>query len=142
MNKSQERSKEFEKILAQERFILMATEEIWTAMESKGVSKAQLAKKLKKTKPFITQLLSGSRNMTLRTFAELADALGVVPKIALKGYEVIIAGAESNDFNEYLEEIDIRYFAVGNLRNLHPKQFMNFAENHDDVQDWTELEAA
>lgn len=61
---------------AQERLVFEATEMIAKLMEEKNVSRADLARKIGKSKAFITQVLSGSRNMTLGTIAELVYALG------------------------------------------------------------------
>lgn len=46
------------------------------ALAREGVTKAQLAQRLGKGKSFVTQILGGDRNMTLRTVADVADALG------------------------------------------------------------------
>jgi transcriptional regulator with XRE-family HTH domain len=65
----------YERLLAQEALILDATELISELMEARGLSRAELAKRIGKARGFVTQVLSGSRNMTLRTFADLAYAL-------------------------------------------------------------------
>jgi transcriptional regulator with XRE-family HTH domain len=62
--------------LEQERFILDATEMICELMIEAGVSKSELAARLGKTKGFVTQLLSGNRNFTLRTLSDVLVALG------------------------------------------------------------------
>jgi antitoxin component HigA of HigAB toxin-antitoxin module len=59
----------------QEFLAFAATELICSLMKQKGMNKATLATKIGKSKAFVTQLLSGSRNMTLHTFADLAFAL-------------------------------------------------------------------
>jgi transcriptional regulator with XRE-family HTH domain len=63
------------KLVAQEVLITQATEEIWRAMEEAGINKAELAKKMGVTKGHISQILNGSRNMTLRTLADICFAL-------------------------------------------------------------------
>lgn len=63
------------RLLREEELILDVTEAISAAMQEAGISKAQLAKRMGRTKGFITQLLSGGRNLTLRTLAGIADAL-------------------------------------------------------------------
>ncbi|MBI4572036.1 MAG: helix-turn-helix transcriptional regulator [candidate division NC10 bacterium] len=63
-------------LFEQERAALLATEEILKLMEREGISKADLAKALGKSKAYITQALSGGRNMTLRTLASFAWACG------------------------------------------------------------------
>ncbi len=67
---------EDERLLSQERFIVEATELICELLERDGVSRQELADRLGKTKGFVSQVLSGERNMTLRTLADLAHALG------------------------------------------------------------------
>ena len=76
-------SDENARLLAQESLILDASERILEEMERKGISKSQLAGALGKTKAYVTQLLSGGRNMTLRSFADIAFALGMTAKVQL-----------------------------------------------------------
>lgn len=64
------------KVFQQERLILEVTELIERLMKQQGVSKAQLAEKLGTTKGYITQLLDGRTNMTLRTISDVMVALG------------------------------------------------------------------
>jgi len=61
--------------LEQELLLVSATELICELMQKKNVSRADLAKRIGKSKAFITQVLRGTRNMTLRTLADLAGAL-------------------------------------------------------------------
>jgi transcriptional regulator with XRE-family HTH domain len=61
-------------LFQQERAVLLATEEVLKLMEREGISKADLAKALGKSKAYITQALSGGRNMTIRTLAAFAWA--------------------------------------------------------------------
>ena len=63
------------RLLREEALIQDAAEAVSVVMQEEGISKAQLAKRMGRTKGFITQLLSGGRNLTLRTLAGLADAL-------------------------------------------------------------------
>lgn len=76
------------RLLREEELILEVTETVSAVMQEEGVSKAQLAKLMGKTKGFISQLLSGGRNLTLRTLAGLVDALG---------YRVIITVSKDRD---------------------------------------------
>ena len=70
----------YERKLAQETLIFEATEEICRVMgpdqDSGEITRKQLAERLGKSKSHVTQLLSGERNLTLRTLADLAGALG------------------------------------------------------------------
>lgn len=62
--------------LAEERLIADVTEALWDVMEQMDVSKTELATRLGKSKGHVSQLFSGSRNMTLRTLAEICFVLG------------------------------------------------------------------
>lgn len=68
--KTPEARREYE----QERLIAWVFERIAEAMEMSGKSKAVLARALNTSRANITQLLSGQRNATLRTLADLAWA--------------------------------------------------------------------
>jgi len=65
-----------ERLLDQERLILHVTEVVVGLMHETNVSRQDLATRLGKSKGFVSQLLSGERNMTLRTLADLGHALG------------------------------------------------------------------
>ena len=67
---------EFRKLLAQEELILEVTETICELLENEKVSRKGLADRLGKTKGFISQLLNGGRNLTLRTVADILHVLG------------------------------------------------------------------
>ncbi len=60
----------------QERVILEATMIIQKLLKEKALSKADLALRLGKSKAYITQLLNGQTNMTLRTISDVFSALG------------------------------------------------------------------
>jgi transcriptional regulator with XRE-family HTH domain len=59
----------------QERAILEATELICEIMDKRRVTRSELARRLGKTKGFVTQLLDGRANMTIRTLADIFTAL-------------------------------------------------------------------
>lgn len=60
----------------QEELILETTELIAKVMTENNVSKSDLASKLGKSKPHVSQCLSGEQNLTLRTLADIFGALG------------------------------------------------------------------
>lgn len=68
--------KEFERLMAQEDLILEVTEAFCDILKAEKVKKRTLAEMLGKTKGFISQILSGGRNLTLRTMADMAFSLG------------------------------------------------------------------
>ncbi len=66
---------EHRRLYEQERLLVEVTELLTQVMEKKGMSRAQLAHKLGKSKAFVTQVLRGNHNMTLRTLADLFGAM-------------------------------------------------------------------
>ncbi len=69
-------SVERRRLLRAEELILEVTEALAEALARENLSKAGLAERLGKSRAFVTQVLAGNRNLTLRTAAEFADALG------------------------------------------------------------------
>jgi transcriptional regulator with XRE-family HTH domain len=63
------------RLLRQEELILEVTEALAEAMTRQGITKAELARRLGKSKGFVSQVLAGDRNLTLRTIADISDAL-------------------------------------------------------------------
>lgn len=82
-SKDELRSDSQKKIYAAEELTFNVTEDLLIIMEDAKITKSQLASDLGKTKSYISQLLSGSRNMTLRTLSELCYVLDVTPSISL-----------------------------------------------------------
>jgi transcriptional regulator with XRE-family HTH domain len=76
---------EFRKLLAQEELILEVTETLCELLEKEKISRRELADRLGKTKGFVSQLLNGGRNLTLRTVADILHVLGY--RVALKAYK-------------------------------------------------------
>jgi transcriptional regulator with XRE-family HTH domain len=63
------------RLLRQEELILEVTETLAEALAREGITKTELAARLGKTKAFVSQILAGNRNLTLRTLADVAEAL-------------------------------------------------------------------
>jgi len=59
------------KLYQQERIIFEVTELVCKLMEQKEINKTELSNKLKKSKGYVTQLLNGTANMTLRTISDV-----------------------------------------------------------------------
>jgi transcriptional regulator with XRE-family HTH domain len=85
---------EFRKLLAQEELILEVTETLCEILEKEKISRKELADRLGKSKGFISQLLNGGRNLTLRTVADILHVLGY--KVSLTPYKETRQKQESN----------------------------------------------
>lgn len=73
----------FSKLVQQEDFILEVTEALVEALRQSGMNQSDLAKRLGCTRGFVSQLINGGRNLTLRTVADVAHAIGVQPKFSV-----------------------------------------------------------
>jgi transcriptional regulator with XRE-family HTH domain len=71
------------KLAAQEELILAVTEAIWEELNRQRWTKSQLAEALGTTPANVTQWLNGSRNLTLRTLADIGRVLGVRVQLQL-----------------------------------------------------------
>jgi transcriptional regulator with XRE-family HTH domain len=85
---------EFRKLLAQEELILEVTETICNILDSEHISRKELADRLGKSKGFVSQLLNGGRNLTLRTIADNFHVLGY--KVTLATHKKEVKRQESN----------------------------------------------
>ncbi|MBU4354072.1 MAG: helix-turn-helix domain-containing protein [Proteobacteria bacterium] len=56
--------------------IMEVTETLCELLEKEKISRKELADRLGKSKGFISQLLNGGRNLTLRTVADILHVLG------------------------------------------------------------------
>lgn len=77
-------SEENAKLVAQELLITEVTEGIWKAMKEADINKTDLANRVGVSKGYVSQVLSGSRNMTLRTLSDICFALDKEAKIAIE----------------------------------------------------------
>lgn len=78
----------FVSALAQESLITDIQEEICRLMQEKGISRNDLAKKMGKSKSFVTQILNSGRNLTLCTVANIFTALGTQLTVKAKTKKV------------------------------------------------------
>ncbi len=70
-----ESSESGRRTLEQERLIMQATEAIASLMHEQAVSRAELARRIGKSPAFVTKILRGDNNFTLRTLSDLLFAL-------------------------------------------------------------------
>lgn len=68
-------SPENRRIYEQERLLVDATELLSTVMESTKTKRTELAERLGRTKSYVTQILRGNQNLTLKTLADAFFAL-------------------------------------------------------------------
>ena len=77
---------EFAKLMAQGELIMEVTENLCELLEKENISRKELADRLGKTKGFVSQLLNGGRNLTLRTVADILHVLGY--KVVLTAHKI------------------------------------------------------
>lgn len=72
-----------------EGILLELNEKIVAKMEELNITRAELAKRLGVTRPFITKLLNGNHNLTVKTMVSIAQALAceLVLDLGPKGFE-------------------------------------------------------
>lgn len=63
--------------------IVNITEDILIFMEDNGITKADISRRLGKSKAYISKLFSGERNMTLNTLSDICFAVDLSPEIIL-----------------------------------------------------------
>lgn len=97
-----ENNEETRRGVAQELLMLKATEALHEAMEKTGITKTELAAKLGKTQSHVSQMLKGKRNMTLRSLADMAFAMGCEIDISLNAQA-------DNGWQEYDQTVTSRH---------------------------------
>ena len=110
--------REFETEWASLRF----TEEFESALERENQTKSGVARKLGKSRSFVTQCLRRGRNLTIKTMAELANSLGYELKISMKK-----RSANISTFDVTLESITLWKFRSDEV-----------ASQIDEGLDWSE----
>ncbi len=76
---------EFARLMAQGDLIMEVTETLWELLEKEKISRKELADRLGKSKGFVSQVLNGGRNLTLRTVGDILHVLGY--KVRLVPYK-------------------------------------------------------
>lgn len=99
-------------------------------MERENINQTELAKRLKVSKGYISQILNGNFNYTLKKHIELCLSIGLVPKISYKSIvDVIKEDKQVKDF--YNKESTI--ISIGAFGGMHLKPIggSNFAISED-----------
>jgi transcriptional regulator with XRE-family HTH domain len=113
------------KLAAEELLIAEVTEAIWEAMEDANTSKTELAQRMGATKGHVSQVLSGSRNMTLRTLADICHALGLKPAFSLQAASDPQGYRTEPQVSLLRQSSKLRYTKVGNT--IYPQNAWNVA---------------
>lgn len=90
------KERNLEKEVQKSAFIMDVTEKICKILVENNITRQELAGKLGKSKGFVSQILNGSRNMTLNTLADVCIALGYTPEINLSLNALPVEKTESN----------------------------------------------
>jgi len=80
----------------EEGAIIDFTEALYSAMAQQGVTRSELARRLGSSQAYITRVLSGNANFTLKTMSKLAFALGMQLDVGLspQARPAVAAGAD------------------------------------------------
>jgi len=96
------------RIFAREKLVYNVTEDLLVFLEDVDINKKELARRLGKSKSYVTQVLSGSRNMTLGSFSDICFALGFEPKITIP---------LRKNIDEYLEPVEKEWKTIDSVVN-------------------------
>ncbi|MDQ2324569.1 helix-turn-helix transcriptional regulator [Citrobacter koseri] len=107
-----------ERELACERLLFNTSEDILLAMQDSGVSCAELAKRLGKSKAHVSQLLNGTRNMTLRTLADISYVINCEIKITIMKDGLDVSHPVMNEQQHY--------FSTSNDLEIHTEMTSHF----------------
>lgn len=77
------RDEGYVRLVQQEALILDVTEMLVQVLEEADVSRKELAERLGCTPGYVSQLLAGGKNLTLRTISDVAFALDLKPTFLL-----------------------------------------------------------
>ena len=76
-------------------------EDICQAMKAKGINQSELAKRLGKTKQYVSRILNETANFTLASIVEISIALGCSVELRLN------AQTDENSENEFIKQVDL-----------------------------------
>jgi transcriptional regulator with XRE-family HTH domain len=106
-----------------EDLLLDINEQIVVAMEEQGLTRAALAERLGVSRAFVTQLLNGKPNLTLKTLIQIAVALGARVRVELAESRPQAAGVpKRRAAGGTVREDAAAYRARGKRRAAGPKR--------------------
>lgn len=100
----------------QESALAIAQATLENALASSGITRSELAEKMSRPRSFISRMMSGSHNLTIKTFALALAACGFEPRFAYtpiqwgwaqnattveSACEVALPTPEGGQFNDY-----------------------------------------
>lgn len=89
------------KMVLRADLVYNVTEDLLVEMEKQDINKQQLSRKLGKSKAYVTQLLSGKRNMTLGSLSDICFHLNIEPKLKLNSY---VRNEKRDSFEGFCDE--------------------------------------
>lgn len=89
-------SKEF----LQEKLILKFSEKLYEVLQKKGLNHQDFAKKLNVSKAYISKIMNGKPNLTLKSIADIAFVLNLWPEIQLSDRDSFYSRKEVRVFPE------------------------------------------
>lgn len=98
---------EFARLMAQGDLIMEVTETLCQLLEKEKLSRKELADRLGKTKGFVSQLLNGGRNLTLRTVADILHVLGYKVSLVPHKAEIQRECSETSDCQKQAKEAPV-----------------------------------
>jgi len=78
------KDEEFARIMAQENLIMGVTEDVCKILKEDQLTRSKFAHIMGKTRGYVSQLLNGRRNITLRVLSDIAYRLGYHVNIIFK----------------------------------------------------------
>lgn len=114
-------STEDRRLYKQETLILSVTERIAEVMEQKGFRQIDVASALDVSKARISKILAGDTNITLRTLADVCDALGVPVSIDIDDHgrqQLDALAQEVWNLNARVEQISLQAAASSAKKEL------------------------
>lgn len=93
--------------------ILEFTEELCRLMDEQEVNRAELARRVKKSRSYITKVLRGDANFTLATMTNLARALGAEVKMHLAPEGVVVRWQELGILDEQVRPANVQSSEIG-----------------------------
>lgn len=113
-----ENDREVQLLYEEEGLVLEVTEAICELMQKQNIKRSELARRLGVDKSYITQLLDGSSNMTLKTIADVMFCLDYKAKIKIE------------PLTEQFENFATSLESLGNYQ-FFPSNYVSVQKNSD-----------